>query len=181
MSRCENVNDVGYKNYGGRGITVDPHWHDLKHFIADMEPGFKPGLTLDRIDNDAGYSKSNCRWATLAQQGRNKRSNHWVEFNGERLILSDWSKRLGMGVSLLQARLKAGWPVEKAFTAPIGTGQGKSDAHAHWVTFKGETRSLAEWSRHLGIPYTALVTRIGLGWSVEDALTRPVARKKDSQ
>lgn len=180
MSRCENVKDINYANYGGRGITVDPRWHDLKHFIVDMERDFKPGLTLDRIDNDGGYSKSNCRWATVAQQVSNKRTNHWIEFNGEHLILSDWARRLGMDSSLLRSRLKHGWPVEKAFTAPVGTGRGKSAALAHWVTFKGETRSLADWSRHLGILYTVLVTRIRRGWSVEDALTRPVARKKDS-
>lgn len=70
--RCNNPNHPYYYNYGGRGITVDPRWDDFLAFLEDI--GERPdGLTLDRIDNDAGYSPGNCRWATPKEQRANSR------------------------------------------------------------------------------------------------------------
>ena len=70
--RCQNHNHKYYSSYGGRGIDVCNQWQTFDHFIQDM--GLKPdGLSLDRIDNDLGYSKENCRWATKAEQVRNTR------------------------------------------------------------------------------------------------------------
>lgn len=72
ISRCENKNDHAYKNYGARGIYVCEEWHDINSFISDM--GDRPeGASLDRINNDGPYSPQNCRWATNAQQSRNRR------------------------------------------------------------------------------------------------------------
>jgi len=74
MSRCYNKNSKDYPNWGGRGITVCKRWRDdFQNFLEDM--GDKPdGMTLDRIDNDKGYRKSNCRWATRLQQAHNSRA-----------------------------------------------------------------------------------------------------------
>lgn len=72
LQRCNNWNDPSYKDYGGRGITVCERWLKFENFFADM--GEKPhGLTIDRIDNDLGYYKENCKWATQAEQVRNQR------------------------------------------------------------------------------------------------------------
>lgn len=72
-TRCLNENIVGYKYWGGRGITVCPQWLDsFDQFYADMGP--RPdGMTLDRIDNDGNYEPNNCRWVNIAAQNRNKR------------------------------------------------------------------------------------------------------------
>ena len=62
-----------WRNYGSRGITVCKRWEKLENFISDMGPAPSPKHSVDRIDNDKGYSKSNCRWATPIQQRRNRR------------------------------------------------------------------------------------------------------------
>ena len=72
-ARCTNENTAGAKNYIGRGISYDPSWNDFEAFLADM--GDRPaGKTLDRRDNDLGYSKANCRWATPLEQRHNRRA-----------------------------------------------------------------------------------------------------------
>ena len=70
--RCENPRDISYKNYGGRGLGIIKRWKEFDEFLKDMGP-CPPGLTLDRKDNDKGYTKRNCRWATKAEQNRNRR------------------------------------------------------------------------------------------------------------
>lgn len=70
--RCNNSNRKDFQNYGGRGITYDPHWEVYANFRKDM--GSRPeGHSLDRIDNSKGYFKDNCRWATAEEQNRNRR------------------------------------------------------------------------------------------------------------
>lgn len=70
--RCLNPKNKGFKNYGARGITIDDSWHDFENFYKDM--GEAPdGLMIDRINNNEGYSKENCQWATRSQQNINKR------------------------------------------------------------------------------------------------------------
>jgi len=72
IERCEKPKNPYFKHYGGRGITVCERWHTFVNFLADMgEPPSE--LSLDRINNDGNYEKSNCRWATWTQQANNKR------------------------------------------------------------------------------------------------------------
>lgn len=75
-SRCNNPNATGYQNYGGRGIKVCAEWQsDFWAFHAwAVNNGYADGLTIDRMDNDKGYSPDNCRWVTPAEQNRNKRN-----------------------------------------------------------------------------------------------------------
>jgi hypothetical protein len=72
--RCTNPKHKSYPNYGGRGIEIDPKWADFTEFYSDM--GERPeGMTLDRIDTNGNYTKSNCRWATLVEQRANRRDS----------------------------------------------------------------------------------------------------------
>lgn len=74
LKRCTNPKHPAYASYGGRGITVCERWlHSFQNFLEDM--GERPaGKTLDRKNNDLGYSPANCRWATWNEQARNKRT-----------------------------------------------------------------------------------------------------------
>src|SRR5271163_2792850 len=89
--RCLNVRCKVYKNYGARGITICSRWLRFENFVEDVSPKPK-GFTLDRIDNNKGYSKENCRWATGSQQCRNSRTNRMLTFNGETLPMVVWAE-----------------------------------------------------------------------------------------
>ena len=107
INRCRKPNTKSFEDYGGRGIDVCDDWfNSYEKFLDDMGRSPKPYLSIDRIDNDKGYYKENCRWATLKQQAANKRSNIWVEYNGERKIISEWEIELKVPYSTLNKKLK---------------------------------------------------------------------------
>ena len=93
-TRCNNKNHKWYYCYGDRGISVSDEWLSFTNFFRDMGPKPK-GTSLDRINNDEGYSKDNCRWATSHEQNRNHRRNRLATFLGETLTFTDWAIRLG--------------------------------------------------------------------------------------
>lgn len=78
--RCENPNNASYHDYGARGITVCMEWHDFEVFYKwAVEQGYKPGLTIERKNNDLGYCPSNCTLATRTQQNQNTNRTHRIK------------------------------------------------------------------------------------------------------
>lgn len=121
--RCLNPNAANYKNYGGREnnpVTVYSEWaNSFKAFYDwSINNGYKDGLSIDRIDNNKGYSPQNCRWVTLKEQANNKTTNKMIDYKEKTQSLSNWANELEMDYSLLYLRLKRGWPIEKAFSTP---------------------------------------------------------------
>lgn len=113
IGRCENPHHKYYSYYGGRGITVSLEWHDFAIFKHDM--GNRPdGATVERRDNNLGYFKDNCFWATRAQQMRNTRRNKYYEKDGVRLCLADWEKRLCLPKGTISKRIYSGWTLDEA-------------------------------------------------------------------
>ena len=120
LSRCYNPRVKCFKRYGGRGILVELRWHDFRNFIADM--GLRPdsAYILERKDNSLPYGAENCIWADRKTQARNRRSNHFITYNGETKIAIEWAEILQMPYATLFARIKMGWPIEEVFVRPIG-------------------------------------------------------------
>jgi outer membrane receptor for ferrienterochelin and colicin len=119
-SRCLQEKNCDYPGYGGRGITVCAEWvKSYAVFLADM--GRCPeGMSLDRKDNMQGYSKDNCRWATLEEQNNNTRRNISLTHNGETLTIAQWARKIGMKkITLWQRITYYGCSPEEALTAPV--------------------------------------------------------------
>lgn len=115
-ARCSKTSGTICKNYKARGIIVCKEWeNDFPRFLGDM--GMRPigNFTIERIDNNKGYTKENCKWADRAAQSRNRRSNRFITHNGITLCLTDWARKLNVTVSCLVKRLdKLGWTLEEA-------------------------------------------------------------------
>ena len=125
-ARCFNPNSTHFGHYGGRGITICDRWLSFKNFYADM--GNKPTKkhTIERINNDAGYFFDNCKWATRREQCNNKRSNRYIEHEGQTLTMSQWARKIGLAPNTLKSRLYSGWSTERAINTPkLRTGSNK--------------------------------------------------------
>lgn len=115
-TRCQNPNNPKYKDYGGRGIKVCDKWQIFQGFLEDMGPTHKPGLSIDRIDNDGNYEPGNCRWATRIEQQSNTRKNRFITYKGKTRTIAQWSRELNIKYQVLYSRLTlSDWPPEKAF------------------------------------------------------------------
>lgn len=117
MQRCHDSNSDSYKHYGGAGVTVCERWRDFASFLTDMGECPNKSLTLDRIEGHKGYEPGNCRWATRAEQNRNRPSHAvMLTHGGASKSLTDWAREIGLTPNTLRMRLQNGWSVEKALT-----------------------------------------------------------------
>lgn len=117
-SRCYNKNRDEYIRYGGRGITICDEW--LKSFNEfydwSMLNGYDDTLTIDRIDNNKGYSPNNCRWIDRKTQCGNTRRNLKLTYKGITHLISHWAELLNITQSTLSRRYYNGWSIEKILT-----------------------------------------------------------------
>jgi len=118
VARCRTPTHHAFARYGGRGIAVCERWLKFENFIADM--GLRPPgrLTLERLDNDKSYGPENCKWATWAEQTRNRSDNVRLAHDGLTLCIRDWSNRTGLHFYTIRGRIRRGWSVERALTTP---------------------------------------------------------------
>ena len=123
LGRCRNPRHRQFADYGGRGISVCERWLTYANFAADMAS--RPeGLSIDRRDNDAGYSPDNCRWATRKEQNSNRRNCIFVEHQGERVTLREYCRRADIAYRPIIKRIQErNWPVQLALSIPLGSGK----------------------------------------------------------
>lgn len=181
--RCYNPNNPGYKWYGGRGITVCPQWlargTGFETFLQDMGARPGPEYSIERRRVNDNYEPSNCYWATPDKQNNNTRRNIFLEHDGKRLTMQQWSEETGIPYDRLHARYRYGWSVEDILRTEKGgyTKDRKLSDKQTILTFEGETLNLSQWSRRLGIDYEVLRSRHRYGWSTERILTTPVIKR----
>lgn len=117
--RCQNKNVKAYPNYGGRGIKVCDEWQDYETFARwALANGYNDSMTIERKDVDKDYCPENCTWVTLSEQGKNTRKNRYIEYDGNRLTLTEWSELLGGKPNLVTTRLQRGWSETDAVSIP---------------------------------------------------------------
>lgn len=162
--RCNNPKNDAYEDYGGRGIIVCKEWNaSFEAFYKDMGPRPSEKHTLDRIETNGNYEKSNCRWATWEEQQNNRRNNRPLKVNG----------------------IKYGsvYQLARAFNIPIGTLKDRifkmklspEDAvvksfKKHVATYRGETKTIAQWARIYNISYNKLRYHLTNGLPFEYAI-----------
>ena len=115
LNRCseDTAHQINRKNYYLRGISVCDEWRYFENFYNDM--GDRPflGAQLDRIDNDKGYCKENCRWVSARVNNRNKQKNIMLDAFGKNIPLGQWADETGIPYCVLYQRVKKGLPPER--------------------------------------------------------------------
>lgn len=117
--RCYNQNEISYKHYGARGISVCDEWVDnFQAFYSwAINNGYSKGLEIDREDNDGNYSPENCRWVTPLVNSRNRSISKIIEFNGQKRSAGEWAEITGINYGTLISRLNRGrMTIEQALT-----------------------------------------------------------------
>lgn len=172
LARCYNRNTPSFPRYGGRGITVCDRWYEsFAAFYADM--GDPPeGHQIDRIDNSMGYSPENCRWVTVKQNCRNRRSNVLLDFRGERLTLAELSERTGIKQHTIAWRIRrGGMSVEEAATTPV-------ESQINYITLNGAQVRVIDMAKKLGVKADTILYRINkLGMTPEQAVSVPSKKR----
>jgi len=122
LKRCTSDKDKRWHRYGGRGITVCERWLEpvkgFWNFVDDIGIKPTPDHSIDRIDNDKGYSPDNCKWSTKLEQNNNTVSNVNITVGKHTRSISEWSRVTGIRISTIVSRQRDGWSDERAVTTP---------------------------------------------------------------
>ena len=176
MRRCYNTNNHNYKRYGGRGIKVCDEWQDVESFVAWAHLTYNSTQhqkTLDRIDNNKGYSPENCKWSTPKEQSNNRRNTVTFTINNVTKPLSEWCDEYNMPISVVGSRIRVmGWSIEKALTTPITYPTDRSSI----VEINGEQRTIKDWCEYYGIARNTVYGHVRRGMDLVSAITTPLKR-----
>ena len=162
--RCYNENNVNYKYYGGKGVTICDEWLlSFENFFDwAINNGYNENLTIDRIDSEKEYSPDNCKWSTKKEQAYNRSMSVKLTLNGRTMYMTEWAEELGIDKKTLSWRYRNGWSDEEILS-------NKKDII---LTYNGESKNLLEWSKKTGIKKSTLWDRYNRGWEVKDILTK---------
>jgi len=148
IARCKDIKHPSYRRYGGRGISVCEEWLKFDNFfIWSLQNNYKDNLTLDRKDNDKGYSPENCRWLTVKQQNNNKSNVPLYEYNGKSQTLTSWCKDLNLDIDVVRNLLNMhNITIDKIFDTP------KEWINTKTYTIFGQNKTIVQWSKFLDMP-----------------------------
>lgn len=173
--RCFNPKKERYPNYGGRGITVCPEWAGSDGFkafydyVSKLEHFDEEGYTLDRIDVNGNYKPGNLRWATDAEQRRNRTDNHYIEINGEQMILSDVARTAGVTKATIYKRLSLGASEDQLLR--------KCRVDSWLIEINGKKLTVKEIAKIAGVHKSTIMDRINAGLTGEELLKPSQPRK----
>lgn len=171
--RCLNPKHKAYHCYGGRGITICDRWLGVggfANFVADMGRRPTDDHSIERVDVNGNYEPSNCIWIPRKDQMSNYRGNVFLEHQGLRLTLAQWSRHLGIPISVVKSRYRYGWDTSDILNPTVDKTHGPN---SRVVRYKvgDEMLSIPDIHRKTGIPIGALRHRLTSGWSMEEVLS----------
>ena len=156
--RCENENNLEYKNYGGRGIKICEEWHDYAKFKEFMlSKGYDPKAphgqyTIERININGNYEPSNCTLISLSMQQQNRTDNRKLTFQGKTQTVAEWSREIGISAGTIYNRMYRGATDEEALSTPL--------RRTRQYTVGDETHTCKEWAEILQMPWNTLRSKI---------------------
>lgn len=156
-----------HPRYAGRGISACDEWSLYENFRDwALANGYKPGLTIERIDVNGNYCPENCKWIPLAEQARNRTTTRWVDYDGRKMSLAEAAELAGLPYKEVHLRIKSGWSEYDALHTPIQSP-------------KSELRKICD---ERGLNYHTVYSRVHMyGWTVEDAVSTPTLGKGANQ
>lgn len=176
MQRCYNPKHHNYAQYGGRGISVCNSWQKVESFISWAHETHDSEIhqtTLDRIDNNKGYTPENCRWATPKAQSNNRRNTKVFTISGVTKPLSEWCDEYGMPLSVVGSRVRVmGWDIIKALTTPVT----HFNERGATVEINGEIKTIKDWCEQFGIQRSTVYGRVRKGMTLIEAIITPVKK-----
>ena len=173
-SRCYDITDVQYKNWGAKGVRMCKEWLDNPKVFYDwaMENGWKKGLQIDKdklATTKPGllYSPEFCCFLTAKENACYKSNSIMLEYNGQTKSISEWADVLNIPYKLLESRYNYGWDAKKMFETPL--------KKAKLIEFNNDKKTLQEWALIYNLEYKTVHSRINkLGWNYEQAFTTPL-------
>jgi hypothetical protein len=104
--RCNNPNASNYSNYGGRGIIVSNSWNNnfMSFYEWAMSNGYDDHLSIERVDVNGNYEPTNCKWITMSEQSRNRRSTKYVVINETEKPLTEWAELYDLSYKTITTR-----------------------------------------------------------------------------
>lgn len=174
--RCTNPKHQAFHRYGGRGIVICERWRDFSNFLADMGQPPSKNHSLERENNNLGYSPDNCKWATKIEQQNNMVRNRWLTLNDRTLTVAQWARVLGIKPDLIDQRLRRGWSLERTLTGVV-----QKHERGRKFLFNGKELTLSQLAEESKISYKLLHKRIVMkGWPVDSAASSVVTNRQSA-
>lgn len=172
--RCTNPKIPCYPRYGGRGIKVCKEWEVYENFRDwALLNGYTDDLSIERIDVNGDYCPENCCWIPMKEQANNRRSSIWIEWQGMRKNLKQWSDYTGIAYGALSARYKRGIRPPELFKPSCGKPK------PIFIEWNGQRKRLKEWAEECDIAYSCLISRYRKGILPPKLFEKPkFSRKK---